>query len=117
MNSTMNLDEPKRAVIATKVYDILVELGGADKGVNPRFGFIKSFSEMLLEGRGEYRFSGYLGFGGKIWVNDCGTRIYVNQYREDETPESRKKIKEINEKLISIVDNFEKEIIGRFFAQ
>lgn len=106
MNSTTNLDEPKRIEIANKVFDTLVGMGVTKEHPDSRFSFVHIFAEMLLAGNGEYRQSMGLGFGGKVWVNDHGTRIYVNQYREDETKESQKTVKAINEKLAALLVEF-----------
>lgn len=107
--STTDLDEPKRAVLASKVYDILSELSKPSTDPYAQFDFVHNFSKMLLEGQGEYRFGMGLGFGGKAWVNDDGTRIYVNQYREDETKESQKIVEAVNEKLAALLIEFIRE--------
>lgn len=45
----------------------------------------------------EFRFSGNLGFGGKVWANKG--RVYVTCYREDETPERLTAIEIANKRL------------------
>ena len=76
-----------------KVYDILVNLGGADE--NMRGSFIQYHTEGHDH---EWRFSGHLGFGGKYRLE----RNKVDCYREDETQERLTLIEEINEKLSKI---------------
>lgn len=74
---------------ADKVYDVLVEIGGADKTDRDNFVYHH------IEGCGEWRFSGKLGFGGK-YLSEYNK---VTCYPEDETTERLKLINEINEKL------------------
>ncbi len=80
---------------ASKVYDLLVSIGGANE--LDRNSFIYHHSESK-EGCSEWRFSGKLGFGGKY------RSIYntVDCYREDETPERLKIIAELNDALAKI---------------
>jgi len=65
-----------------KIYDVLIELGGA----NPRDK--EQFVQYLLyskdESFTEFRFMGKFGFGGKFYGGD---RNYINYYTEDNTPE------------------------------
>lgn len=48
----------------------------------------------------EYRFQGYLGFGGKFW--SANGRWYVTCYSEDETPERQEMIRKANERLAAL---------------
>ena len=77
-----------------KVYDILVNLGGA--GEYNRESFINNHTSSIdLPNDApctEWRFMGHLGFGGKYWSE----RNEVNCYREDETPEREVLIDKIN---------------------
>lgn len=106
MKTTRNLHQAQAVILAAKAYDILIETGQRQEDEMDRFHFIHNFFKMLKEGRGEYRFQGKLGFGGKIWVDDLPPRIYVTQYREDETKESQATIKIINEKLAVVLNEF-----------
>ncbi len=49
---------------------------------------------------GEYRFQGYLGFGGKIYAQ--GDAVWVSCYREDETPERLALIAVANDALAAL---------------
>jgi len=84
--------------IANKVYDILVDTAGAPENMRANFIYLQSTSEI-----GEYRFQGYLGFGGKFWNNyyhfDKKFDFSVSCYREDENEERRHMINITNEKL------------------
>jgi hypothetical protein len=80
------------------VWSILVNEGGADPTEKDSFlHVVKNESQ----GSGEYRFQGLFGFGGKFYWNR--DHCYVSCYREDETPERKKKIAEINERLKKLV--------------
>lgn len=64
-------------VEADAVYNILVEHAGADEHGR------REFAAMHANGRcDEYRFVGWLGFGGKFWRHDWR----VSAYPEDITP-------------------------------
>lgn len=76
------------------VYYILVEECGAD------MNSIESFSELNGDFR-EWRFIGYLGFGGKVWNNNDD--IYVNCYPEDVNAERKKMIEEANKRLYGLL--------------
>ena len=65
---------------ANKIYDLLVTIGGASE--SQRDTFIYDHTEKITE-TDEWRFGGYLGFGGKYRAD----RNLVQCYREDETPE------------------------------
>ncbi len=82
---------------ASKVYDVLVRMGGASEMM--RDSFIHHHSEE--RGRDichEWRFGGRLGFGGKYW----SSYNYVNCYSEDSTPERMSLIEIINQELKKI---------------
>ena len=96
------MNTPDWELFYGKCWDILVEHAGAhedDRGYNRR-GFIQA---MLDEGYGgcqEYRFGGYLGFGGKFRRNsnrDC--RVHVTCYPEDETKKTTAVIARVNKLL------------------
>lgn len=80
---------------AETIFDILVHDAGC------RLSHREPFIAYLTNNTwGEYRFQGNLGFGGKFYFGPGECR--VGQYREDETPESRKAVDRINAKLQSI---------------
>lgn len=81
--------------LANKIYDILVQDGGATEHM--RTSFIYHHAE-LKEGCDEWRFVGKLGYGGK-YRNKYNT---VDCYTEDETIERLELIKEINKKLTQL---------------
>ena len=69
--------------------------------------FVENLSHMLAgmrdrpgSGGVEYRFFGSLGAGGKFWVNNG--RVYVNAYREDETPARVAAIDRANARLAQL---------------
>lgn len=79
-----------------RCWAILVEHAGAPTGDEARDLFVQA---MLREERPvqEYRFQGNLGFGGKFMRNDG--MLYVQCYREDETPKRRTVLDKTNELL------------------
>jgi len=79
---------------ANKIYDLLVSVGGAWE--SDRDSFIYHHCD-VKDGCDEWRFRGKLGFGGKYRDNNR-----VDCYKEDETPERRKIINELNEALAKI---------------
>ena len=74
---------------AQEVWTILVTVCGANKDEQGEFVRLAQETDYL-----EYRFRGDLGFGGKIYVENPPR---VACYREDETPERNRKIKNANE--------------------
>ena len=79
---------------ANKVYDILVELGGAVENMRDSFVYAHMSKDVCTE----WRFQGKLGFGGK-YRSEYNT---VDCYREDETKKRLKIIDKINNKLKEI---------------
>lgn len=77
---------------ANAIFDILVQECGAREEIREDF-----VCNQIVEHISEWRFCGKLGFGGKFWRNDG--RLYVNCYREDETPAIRKMIEAANKRL------------------
>jgi hypothetical protein len=78
-----------------KVYDILVNVGGAPE--IDRMYFIRIHSDIQMA-RNEWRFCGHLAFGGK-YRKETNT---VDCYYEDMTDKRRRIILEVNEKLQNI---------------
>ena len=77
---------------ANKIYDLLVSIGGAVE--RDREYFIHTFCKDET-GCTEWRFIGYLGFGGK-YRNPSNK---VTCYSEDENPKRLDIIAKLNEKL------------------
>lgn len=77
---------------ANAIYCILVQECGALEKQRDHFVYCQTTEEVI-----EWRFCGNLGFGGKFWRNSG--RLYVNCYREDETPEIQKMIEAANKRL------------------
>lgn len=74
-----------------KVYDVLVEFGGANESARASFVYHYQ-SERPPK---EWRFCGDFGFGGKYWM---GTNR-ISMYKEDESLELRKQMDVVNQKL------------------
>lgn len=85
------------AIYYGRCYDILVQKVGARR--TDRDSFLDTFSRFEAPFHSEYRFQGCLGFGGKFYCNH--ERVYIGCYSEDETPEIRALIEEVNETLLS----------------
>lgn len=88
-------DESKKPFYE-KCYDLLVKHAGARSDPRERECFVWTFTQVEYPGT-EYRFQGHLGFGGKFYRS--GGHHHIACYREDETPEIRKTIDIVNEKL------------------
>jgi hypothetical protein len=80
---------------ANKIYDILVNLGGASERMKDSFIYHHCESN---DGCDEWRFGGKLGFGGK-YRSRTNT---VDCYLEDETISKKHLIKNINLELSKI---------------
>src|SRR5580692_5488051 len=61
--------------LANRIYEILVNECGAYEGHR------SYFCSFIIDGGTEYRFRGYLGFGGKLYVESRNVRISC--YPED----------------------------------
>ena len=81
---------------ANKIYDVLVELGGASE--RDRDSFVYHHTKEESEMPSEWRFGGKLGFGGKYWSE----RNWVTCYSEDEIWVEVGLIEKINERLSKI---------------
>lgn len=82
--------------MANKVWDVLVEMGGAEEA--KRFGFI-SYVTVEREHH-EYRFMGKLGGGGKFHTDDYRDHpIYVTYYPEQQDDERDEIEQKLNAKL------------------
>lgn len=81
---------------AEAIYDLLVEHGATDDPGDRRF-FVSYVTDRNERWDFEYRFMGQFGFGGKLY--EGGPVPLVDQYREDETPESKAAIAALNERI------------------
>jgi len=77
---------------ANDVYDLLVQIGGAYEPDRQSFVYAHVKDKYPCT---EWRFSGYLGFGGKYRSG----RNSVDCYREDETAKRLAIIEELNSEL------------------
>lgn len=82
-----------RGTVANEIYDILVREGGAHE--QGREDFVSSY--LYSPSPTEYRFQGFLGFGGKFW--DMRWGWYVTCYPEDTNTFRQQKIRQINRRL------------------
>lgn len=88
--------------LADAVWSVLCVHAGAF--ADDRHAFIH---HVTTSGLSEYRFCGSLGFGGKVWWNPPAGEtcpLYVNCYREDETPDRLATIVLANDALAKVWD-------------
>lgn len=83
--------------IANDVWNILIRECGASNSEDARSDFVWRMSHQDIN---EYRFQGFLGFGGKFWSG----RFKVTYYPEDETPEREAMVEKANAKLKELHD-------------
>lgn len=88
-------DLPVTQEEANAVYDILVRYVGAHE--QGRQDFVLSQTHLFVP---EYRFTGSLGFGGKVYRTDARGRWRVGMYREDETADRLRDMALANAALI-----------------
>ena len=89
-----------KSEIADKIYDVLVNIGGAYEGERDSFIYHHC---TYKDGCDEWRFQGKLGYGGKY----RSRYNKVDCYLEDETKERLHLIKEINAALLKIKLDFD----------
>ncbi len=80
---------------ANKVYDILINMGGASEDMRDSFVYHHVKSK---DGCDEWRFGGKLGFGGKYRSRTNS----VDCYAEDETSQRKNIISQINNELSNL---------------
>lgn len=85
--------KPLSPEVAEKVFDILVEICGANSTMRKAF-----VSSQVSDDLPEWRFIGFLGFGGKFRRGDHGS-LYVDCYKEDETKVRQDIIQRANARL------------------
>jgi hypothetical protein len=84
---------------ANDVYDILVNPGGASEHMREAFVDAHIHEDKFFgDCCDEWRFQGYLGFGGKY----RSKTNKVDCYSEDENPKRIELVKEINKKLSEV---------------
>lgn len=86
---------------ANAVYDILIREAGADNREHWRENFVQCQTTVAPR---EYRFGGFLGFGGKFWNTNEGW--YVTAYPEDYTPDLVRIAERTNLELADLKDSF-----------
>lgn len=92
---------------ANKVYDVLVELGGAIDRYDERLGGFYDRNNFIYHHTkedhpcAEFRFQGHFGFGGKYRAPNNR----ISYYPENHTKELDKLRKQINIKLHEIIPN------------
>ena len=67
---------------ANKIYDLLIEIGGANPRDSDRADFIHTHCESDYD-CSEYRFQGHLGFGGKYWSGSNRVSFYSEDVTAD----------------------------------
>ena len=85
---------------ANLAFDILVQHAGASEYW--RRDFVHTLTKWDGSWPMEYRFGGSLGMGGKFRIGQTDGRLYVDQYREDETEKSRDAIHLTNKALEAV---------------
>ena len=90
--------KPLLPEVANKVYDILVEVCGANS--DNRNTFVHN---QTTEFQYEWRFMGNLGFGGKFKRGDHGS-LSVDCYQEDSSPEKVAIMTKANDLLAPLWD-------------
>lgn len=88
--------------IANKVYDVLCQMGGADKSMRDAFVHHHAIDPDAVN---EWRFGGKLGFGGKYYSDGN----FVQCYPEDANKDRKVLIKKINHALNDILIEWGKE--------
>lgn len=86
--------------IFNKAWDILVEHAGASKDPDNRANFVQAYTTWGKNesySATEWRFGGYLGFGGKFWRT--AGRYYISCYSEDKKAKQTKIIEKVNSLL------------------
>jgi hypothetical protein len=78
-----------------KIWDILVEVCGADEGGRDQFLALQTSDNAARE----FRFIGDLGFGGKVWFSGAGNVERVSCYPEDSNLAREAMIEKANEAL------------------
>lgn len=87
-----------------KILEILMQECGWNPSPDQVDMFLYHYNDLSDPIPTEYRFQGALGFGGKLWM--VRDRLYVNCYREDETPERLEMIHKANERLAKLVEAY-----------
>jgi hypothetical protein len=91
MNGEHELDR-----VSDRIYTVLVNEAGAINSESERI----QFRQFRRRHGTEYRFGGWLGFGGKFWEKE--DRWYVSCYPEDFTSHRRNVIEDTNSALLAL---------------
>ena len=75
------------------IFDVLVAYAGAHPDL--RNDFLFHWPDCV-----EFRFQGYLGFGGKIYYQHRPLKIWVSCYSEDLNDDTRAILDNVNERLL-----------------
>lgn len=81
---------------AEAIYEILIVCCGASELSDERDAFVDYLTKPIQHGH-EYRFGGWLGFGGKLYANSQG--VYVDCYSEQKSPIVAFAIRTANERI------------------
>lgn len=84
---------------ANEVFDILYEHGGASEGLREQF--VHYLTHRVGGGGHEFRFSGHLGWGGKLYYSprSYGASLYTAFYSEDYTEQRDEICQDLNKRL------------------
>jgi hypothetical protein len=82
-----------------EVYEILITCCGASELTDEREEFLSYMAVSVKHGH-EFRFGGWLGFGGKLYANTQG--VYVDCYAEQKSPIVAFAIRVANERIAAL---------------
>jgi hypothetical protein len=85
-------------LILSSIYDILIRCCGASEYEQDRLEFVNHALAHDPSRTLEWRFQGWLGFGGKIWLYNSDVP-YVNFYPEDSNPSRERSALRANDEL------------------
>jgi hypothetical protein len=94
---------PRDEDLYQRVWDVLVHYAGAfedDQMRQRRYFVLAAMERDKFRKMTEYRFSGKLGFGGKLWRAEG--KLFVNCYREDRDPKRNAIIERVNAVLAEL---------------
>ncbi len=94
-----------------KAWDILSNLAGASSNKWDRSSFAEAFTDLKHEAT-EWRFQGYLGFGGKFWRRHGFNGLEefdVSCYKEDRNPTRDAMVNKVNQALKALVEEERKK--------
>jgi hypothetical protein len=86
-------------LVANQIYSILEEECGASKYGHDRFEFVVQMCDRDCT---EFRFQGFLGFGGKLYRSY--DKVYVGYYPEDETSDRKIAADKANKRIETLLE-------------